>query len=142
MKSAPGIAFDYRASRWIAVAVLAVVFAAAASPWLSDVSWQPALILSLAALIVGASALKRFLQGDVRRIAYRGSGWRLVDAAHGEHPVELSAHKRLGDWLVLDFRRASRRRFRALLGPDNLDAETRRRLILLLARAEVAQTGS
>jgi hypothetical protein len=42
---------------------------------------------------------------------------------------------------MLDFRSDARRRFRALVGPGNADAETRRRLILLLSRAEVVQTG-
>ncbi len=76
-----------------------------------------------------------------RRIALRASGWTLVDAAGVEHTANLVAHVRLGTWLVLDFRSANRHRFRAVLGPDNIDADTRRRLILLLSRAEVAQAG-
>ena len=55
--------------------------------------------------------------------------------------ANLVAHVRLGSWVVLDFRGTGRRRFRAVLGPDNIDADTRRRLILLLSRAEVAQAG-
>jgi hypothetical protein len=142
MKSAPSIAFDYTPSRWIAAAASVVVFVAVVSPWLSGVSWRLGVVLSLAALIGGLVAVKRFSTTDVRRIAYQASGWKLVDAAGAEHSAELLSHALFGKWVALDFRSASRRRSRALLGPDNADAETRRRLILLLARAEVAQAGS
>ena len=141
MKSAPTIAFDYRPSRWIAVVASVVVIAAMAAPWLSALPWSAGIALSLAALVSGMAALKRFAYAPFRRIAYQASGWKLVDVDEAEHAVDLKAHTRLGSWFVLDFRRARRLRFRAVLGPDNVDAETRRRLTLLLARAEVAQTG-
>jgi hypothetical protein len=141
MKSAPTIAFDYRPSRGIAIVASVVLIAAAAAPWFSGLPWSVQVVLSLTALVVGIAALKRFTRAAFRRIAYQASGWKLVDVDAAEHAVDLMAHTRLGSWLVLDFRHARRRRFRAVLGPDNVDAETRRRLILLLARAEVAQAG-
>lgn len=141
MKSAPTIAFDYRPPRAIAIVSSVVVIAAALAPWFSGLPWSARVALSLTALIVGVSALKRFTHAAFRRIAYQASGWKLVDIDQAEHAVDLTAHVRLGSWLVLDFRSARDRRFRAVLGPDNVDAETRRRLILLLARAEVAQAG-
>lgn len=141
MKSAPTIAFDYRPSRGIAVVASIVVIAAAAAPWFSGLPWSTAIALSLTALVVGANALKHFTHAAFRRIAFQASGWKLVDFDEAEHTVDLMAHTRLGSWLVLDFRHARSRRLRAVLGPDNVDAETRRRLILLLARAEVAQAG-
>lgn len=141
MKSAPTIAFDYCPSRGIAIITSVVLIAAAAAPWFCGLPWGARVALSLAALVIGIAALKRFMYGAYRRIAYRGSGWKLVDVDEAEHAVDLMSHTRLGSWLVLDFRDARNRRFRAVLGPDNVDAETRRRLILLLARAEVAQAG-
>ena len=141
MKSAPTIAFDYRPSRWIAVIASVVVIVAMAAPLFSGLPRGARIALSLTALFVGAAALKRFTHAAFRRIAYQASGWKLVGVDEAEHAVDLMAHTRLGSWLVLDFGHARRRRFRALLGPDNVDAETRRHLILLLARAEVAQTG-
>lgn len=141
MKSAPTIAFDYRPSRGITIVASIVLIAAVAAPWLSGLPSSAGIALSLAALVVGIAALKRFTHAAYRRIAYQASGWKLVDVDEAEHAVDLRAHTRLGSWLVLDFRNAGRRRFRAVLGPDNVDAETRRRLILLLARAEVAQAG-
>jgi toxin CptA len=141
VKSAPTIAFDYRPSRGIAIAATVVVMAAVMAPWFTGLHWSVALALSTAALIIGMAALKRFTHTAFRRIAYQASGWKLVDADEVEYAVDLMAHTRLGIWLVLDFRQARDHRFRAVLGPDNVDAETRRRLILLLARAEVAQAG-
>lgn len=141
MKSAPTIAFDYRPSRGIAVVASVVVIAAMAAPWFSGLPWSARIALSLAAFVVGAVALKRFTHTAFRRIAYQTSGWKLVDVDEAEHAVDLMVHMRLGRWLVLDFRNARRGRFRAVLGPDNVDAETRRRLTLLLARGEVAQAG-
>jgi hypothetical protein len=47
----------------------------------------------------------------------------------------------LAPWLALGFHLDGRASFRALIGPGNSDAETRRRLILLLSRAEVVQAG-
>jgi len=98
-------------------------------------------VASLAALVAGVASLARFERVAFPRIALRASGWTLVDATGVEHTANLVAHVRLGTWLLLDFRSANRRRFRAVLGPDNIDADTRRRLILLLSRAEVAQAG-
>ena len=141
MRSAPAIAFDYRASPLLALAVGAGMLAAIVAPWLSRLPAGACAAISLIGLVAGVASIARFERAAFRRIALRASGWTLVDAAGVEHTANLVAHARLGTWLVLDFRSANRRRFRAVLGPDNIDADTRRRLILLLSRAEVAQAG-
>jgi hypothetical protein len=141
MRSAPAIAFDYRASQTLALAAAAGVLAAIVAPWLSRLPASACAVVSLAALIAGVASLARFERAAFRRIALRASGWTLVDRAGAENTAELVAHVHLGAWLVLDFRGAGRGRFRAVVGPDNIDADTRRRLILLLSRAEVAQAG-
>jgi toxin CptA len=141
MRSAPSIAFDYRPSRWIAGIAAAISFAAVVAPWFSGLPAGAQGILSLAALVIGIVALRNFSLAKFRRIAFQASGWKLVGANDIEQAAELVSHVRLGAWLALDFRCAGRRRFRAVLGPDNIDTETRRRLILLLSRAEVAQAG-
>ena len=139
MRSAPGIAFDYTPSRRIVAATVAIALAAAVSPWLSGVPVSIRLVLSIAAIVCVIGAVRAFLRARYRRIAWRAAGWTLVDAQGTEHAADLVAHVRLGPWLVLDFRVDRRRRFRAVLGTDNLDRDTHRRLVLLLARAEVAQ---
>lgn len=141
MKSAPAIAFDYRPSPAIAALVLVLVVAAAMAPWLSALPFVARIGVSLAALAFGAVAVRRFARQRFRRIAYRASGWVLVDDAGAERAAALSSHARHGAWIALDFQLDGRNRFHALIGPGNSDAETRRRLTVLLSRAEVVQTG-
>ncbi|MGH8172468.1 MAG: protein YgfX [Rhodanobacteraceae bacterium] len=141
MKSASAIAFDHRPSRLIALAAGAIVYAAVAAPWFSGLPVGVRVALSLVAGAVGIFLVRRFLKSPIRRIAYRASGWVLVDCGDREHAALLRSHACLGPWVSLDFERDRARRFRAMLGPDNLDTETRRRLVVLLARAEVAHAG-
>jgi hypothetical protein len=141
MKSASAIAFDYRPSRWLALAAAAIVCAAIAAPWFSALPFAIRIALSVVVCALGAVSLLRFLHTPFRRIAYRASGWTLLDTSDREHTALLRSYARLGAWISLDFQLDRSRRFRAVLGPDNLDAETRRRLVLLLARAEVAHAG-
>jgi toxin CptA len=138
MKSAPTIAFDYRPSRWVGVAGSVVCALAVVAPWLTALPAIGCAGLSLLAAGGGVHALRRHWKSPFQRIAWRASGWTLVDLAGVEHAALLHAHVHLGALLVLDLRYGLRARFRAVLLPDNLDAALRRQLILLLARAEVA----
>lgn len=140
MKSAPAIAFDLRPSRGIAVAVTAVGLLASAAPWLTGLPAPARGALSFSAAVWACFALHRFLHPPFRRVAWRPSGWALVDPGGGEHPALLASHARLGGVLVLGFRHGATGRFRFVVAPDNLDAEGRRRLCLLLARPGVAGT--
>ena len=139
MKSAPSIAFDARPSRVLACAAAIGVVAAAIAPWQSALPTSLRVIASVAALVTGAVALRRFAKARFERVAYGVTGWTLTVANTDASPAELIAHRRIGPWLSLDFREADRRRFRIVLGPDNCDADTRRRLALMLARAEIAR---
>jgi hypothetical protein len=141
MRSAPAIAFDYRPSAAIAALVGVVAAAAAVAPWFSALPFAAKIVVSLLALAYGIVAVRRFLCAPFRRIAYRVSGWTLVDTTGAELAAVLASHACYGTWVALDFRLAGRRRFRTLVGSGNVDAETRRRLIVLLARAEVVQAG-
>jgi hypothetical protein len=141
MRSAPSIAFDYRPAPAIVALGSLIVAGSASAPWFSAASIPVQAALSLAATVYGIVALRRFVRADFRRIAYRAAGWTLVDRTGTECPATLASHARYGAWIAFDFRLDGRKRFRALVGPGNADAETRRRLILLLSRAEVVQTG-
>ncbi|HEY0178422.1 MAG TPA: hypothetical protein VGC30_02180 [Dokdonella sp.] len=136
MRSAPAVAFDYRPSRWVAAGAAAVVALAALAPWLSASPAAARVGVSLLALAAGAAALGRYLRPRFVRVACRAAQWTLVDAAGAEHAVVLESQARLGALIALGFRHGARARFRVVLAPDNLDAETRRRLVLLLARGE------
>lgn len=139
MKSVPTIAFDYRPSRGIAAALFLVCAAAMLAPWFSALLVAGRMAVSVGVLALGVRAVRGLLHPSFRRVAYRASGWVLVDLANKEHEVLLESHARLGAMIALRFRHGPRERFNALLAPDNLDAETRRRLILLLSRAEFAR---
>ncbi len=140
MKSAPTIAFDYRPSRWIGIAAGVMLALAVLAPWLTELPLIARAAVSLAAFAAGIRALRSHARPRFRRIAWRASGWSLIDRADAEHAALLTSHAHLGALLALSFRHGPRARFQAVLMPDNLDAQTRRRLILLLARAEVVQT--
>ena len=139
MKSVPSIAFDYRPATAIVALAGVIVVAAAAAPWLSAVPILSKALASIAAVAYGNVALRRFVRAEFVRIAYRATGWVLVDDAGTERTADLASHARYGNWIALDFRLDRKHRFRALVGPGNTDAETCRRLILLLSRAEVVQ---
>lgn len=141
MKSAPTIAFDYRLSRWVAIAAIVILIAALIALWLTNLPLVVQVGVSLVVAANGVVALRRYLAAPFGRIACRASGWTLVDALQVEHAATLASHMAVGAWIVLTFRLDRRRRFRAVIGPDNLDTDTRRRLILLLSRAEIAHAG-
>ena len=136
MKSAPPIAFDYRPSRIVMAATVAMAVAAAVAPWHSSLPAGACAGISALVLAFASGALVRFARPRFLRISHGAAGWSLLDGERGEHPALLVQHRRLGAMLVLDWRHDRRARFRAVLMPDNLDAELRRRLVLLLARGE------
>jgi len=139
MRSAPSIAFDYRPAATLVALAGAIVVLALAAPWLSALPGYGKAAVSLTAAAYGIVTLRRFVRARFVRIAYRATGWVLVAESGTEHAAFLASHARYGHWIALDFRPDGRRCFHALVGPGNADAETRRRLILLLSRAEVVQ---
>ncbi len=134
MRSAPAIAFDYRPSRRLAAAAgllagLAVVAVAA--------SGLPAglrIALGVAVLLYAGLALRRFLAPPWLRIARDASGWRLVDRAGEAVATTLAGHVQRGPLLVLAFITPGWPRFHCVLSRDGIDADTWRRLLLVLAR--------
>ena len=134
MRSAPAIAFEYRPSRRLAalagaVALLAVIAVAASGlpEWLK-------VALIVAVPIHAGWALRRFLAPPWVRVAHDATGWRLVDRTNEAVTTVLVGHVERGPLLVLEFRTPDRPRFHCVLTPDVLDADTRRRLCLVLAR--------
>ena len=79
MRSAPAIAFDYRASPLLALAVGAGMLAAIVAPWLSRLPTGACGVASLSALVAGVASLARFERVAFPRIfaltdSPRGSG--------------------------------------------------------------------
>src|SRR4051812_6336316 len=94
-RSAPGIAFDYRASHWVGGLAWAGSFVALAAPWLSGLPVAARMLLSLTALLVAINATRRFNRPGFRRIAYGAVGWTLLDSSDVELHVDLIAHTRM-----------------------------------------------
>jgi toxin CptA len=142
MKSAPSIAFDYRPSRTIAAAIVALttlsIAGVSASGLVPILKWAIAIV----AIAYAAWALRRHLVPGFVRIARSAGGWLLVDARGAQSPVILVAHVRRGFLLVLEFRQPGAGRSHAVLTPDNTDAELRRRLALVLAAGEPSPVNS
>ena len=134
MKSAPAIAFDYRPSRRVAIAVACVGVLAILAVFLGGLALSMRLALALAALALAIFALQRHLQPQTRRVSHGAGGWLLVDRDGNERSASLVAHVQRGNLLVLDFRAENPPgRQRVLLTVDNSDADLRRRLILVMA---------
>jgi len=135
MKSAPAIVFDYCPSRWIAAASCLIALAGFVALFFSGVPLSAKFLFAAIACPYVGYALRRFLRNPVRRAAWYDAGhWRLVDAAGTEHLADLQHGIVRGPWIVLRLRRSDGAHIAIILGPDNSDANTRRRLRVRLAR--------
>jgi hypothetical protein len=139
MKSALAIAFDYVPSRRIVIAVALVTALAVIAALACALPWPARIAIALGAAGHGGWSIARHLRPRCTHIAFGAAGWRLLRDDRAEHAARLLRHARIGPLLTLDFRLEDGNRFRAAFAGDNLDAECRRRLTLLLARAEVLQ---
>ena len=143
MKSAPAIAFDYAPSRSLAAAIVAIALLALAAVALAGVVTWVKLVLVCAVVGYAAHSLRRHLRASMRRVAWHEAGhWRVSSADGDERTAELQHAVVRGGWLVLTLRTGSGERVALILGPDNSDADVRRRLRVRLARAREAATAA
>lgn len=134
--SAPTIAFDYRPSRWLLAALLIVAVLALLGLIFCDAPPWFKLSLAIVLLAYLGHSLRRLLQSNWTSLVWHGQGyWRLHAGSDDPHIAELIGSTRIGWMIVLRFRLHGRQRFDAVLLPDNLDADIRRRLCARLARA-------
>ena len=133
MKSAPGIAFDYRPSRVLAALAAAIAVLAVCAILASGLGTLPKAILVVVIPLLAAYSLRQFLIPPFVRIARDAGGWQLVTRDGERVTTTLLRHVRLGPLLVLEFDQPPRRRFRCVLAGDVVDAGLRRRLLLVLA---------
>ncbi|MGA9422029.1 MAG: hypothetical protein WBW61_06670 [Rhodanobacteraceae bacterium] len=139
MKSAIAVAFDYRASFALAACAVAIMGLASVAVLTCALPLTLSIAGAMVPWLAGALALWRFRHPSLRRIAYGESGWVAVTSGDDEEPVLLRGHTRCGPLQRLDFVRGDGRRLRIVLTPDNADTDTRRRLRLILERAEIVQ---
>ena len=133
MKSAPAIAFDYAPSRLVLAGVLLLGTFAVLAVLASGLAIELKALLAILAVAHTGYAAKIFGTRPITRIAHGEAGWLLIDRNGDERAVELCRHVRRGFLLVLEFGAPAEPVRRFVLTPDNIDAETRRRLLLVLA---------
>ena len=135
MKSAPAIVFDCAPSRRLMAAIGVALLFALVAVAASGVPLWLKLVLACVGCAYGALELRAFLRTPVCHAAWYDAGhWRIADAQGVEHLAELQRGIVRGNWIVLRVRRGDGRRIAIILGPDNSDAELRRRLRVRLAR--------
>ena len=136
MKSAPAITFDYRPSRRLGAAIVAMALLAAVAAALCGLdAWQKAIVL-VAAITGGALGWQRSRRSLVQRCAWYGDDrWRVRDARGEEHHAVLLHAAVRGPMIALVLSAGALRRVALILLPDNSDAELRRRLRVRLSRA-------
>ena len=134
MTSAPAIGFEYRPSRLLrrmlilvaALAVLAVVLSALAA-------WLKLLLVATASLTTW-HALRRLATNPIAAAGWSADdAWTLRLADHEDVPATLASFRVLGAFVLLRLQTAERGVQVLLLGPDNSDADIRRRLRMRLA---------
>ena len=133
MKSAPGIAFDYRPSRRIAAIAGVIALLALFAVLKSGLDLSITVFLVVVVPVYAMFALHRFLEPPFVRVARDATGWQLYSRDGDSIAATLRGHVRLGALLVLDFSLPGRRRFHCVLASDAIDDELRRRLLLVLA---------
>ena len=138
MKSAAAIAFDYRPSRWLMVAIAAVAVIALAALAVSGLDAYLKIAVGAVAVAYTTLELRKFLLASLRRAAWHEAGhWRVVDARGEEHVAELAGSVARGNWIVLRLRRRNHVLHALILAPDNSSADLRRRLRVRLANTQV-----
>lgn len=134
MRSVPAIIFDVRPSRWLMLALMAVAILAVVAVMLCALPlW---LRLALAVVVVGyaAQTLHGLRHPKLAKVGWRSDetwGLRLIDGTETEG--ELRTSRVLGAMIVLRLSWAPRGRAALVLLPDNMDADTRRRLRMRLS---------
>ncbi len=137
MRSAPAIGFEYRPSRVLALSAALLIVLAMIAVAVSGTPIWLAIALAPAVLVHGAWSLWLFLHPHIVALNWRSDGSvsvKLTDRHGAETEVQGALHgaRVLGPLILLQLR-WTRGAANLWLLPDNLDANTRRRLRMRLA---------
>jgi toxin CptA len=135
MKSAPAIAFDFRPSRWLNVAVWMIVTLAVVAVAFCGIPFWAKGSVVVGIGIYAAIWRLRSSRTRIRRLSWYEAGhWRTVDVDGEERLADLQTGIVRGTWIALRLRDTDGRNLGFVLGPDNSSAELRRQLRVRLAR--------
>jgi toxin CptA len=141
MTSAPAIGFEYRPSRLLRRALLLVasltllaVALCALSPWLK-------LLLATAVSLATWQSVRRLAVTPMAAAGWSAdNGWTLRMTDHEDVPAMLASFRILGAFVLLRLQTEERGVQVLLLGPDNSDADIRRRLRMRLATMQSGES--
>jgi len=134
MTSVPDIGFDYRPSRWPQALLLALGVLALLALWISALGPALAVLASVMLIHYVRVSLRRARDRSVRSVIWRSDGgWRLVLGDGTEAEARLAGERVLAGVIVLRLDWDPRQEATLALFPDNLAAETRRRLRMRLS---------
>jgi len=101
----------------------------------SGVPLSAKLAVAIVACCYAIHSLRRFWLLSPHRVAWHEAGhWRIAGSDGAAHVADLEHAVVRGVWIVLRLRRSDGKRLALILGPDNSDADLRRRLRVRLAR--------
>ncbi|MBS0381101.1 MAG: hypothetical protein JSR56_01600 [Proteobacteria bacterium] len=138
MKAAPAIGFNCRVSPTLVAVTLAVAVLAMVAVWsIRGPAWLHAILFVLIVVYAGAAA-RNLARPPVKALLWRAEGGvelQLRDSAledGGNVVGAVQGARVMGPLIVLTLRWPRRGRATLWLLPDNLDADTRRRLRMRL----------
>lgn len=148
MKAPPAIGFHYRSSRLLVFAVVVLAILAVVAVWFSAAPHWLHLALSFLIVAYAVAALGNMLRPHVHSLLWRADGSAelalndRVSDGRREAQGAVSGARTMGPLIVLTLRWPPREREHLWLLPDNLDADTRRRLRMRLAAGTGAAVAS
>ena len=111
---------------------MAMLLLALVSLALSALPWWLAVLAGASVLVLATFAIARYRQPRYVAVSHDQTGWQLRDRVGDWSTAGLRHHAQLGSWVILDFTTATGR-WSSLLTSDSIDADSRRRLLLVLA---------
>ncbi|GAP67308.1 hypothetical protein MBSD_n2629 [Mizugakiibacter sediminis] len=137
MKSAPTIGFEYRPSRALIAALWAVAALAVLAIASSGLPGWLRFALAVAAVAYAIRDVARLRRPPLRALRLRGDGAVELALADGRDAAgTLRGARVLGPLIVLRLAWGAGSRAALVLLPDNLDADTRRRLRVRLGAGQ------
>lgn len=133
MTSVPSIAFEYRPSWRLSLALAALTVLAVGAAFASALGWEYACLLSCAILACTARACRRQRRIRGMQVRWDSAGQWHVRDRDGHEQVARRVGGTPGAWLVLNLRTDQGHRYAFILTADNLPAMTRRHLCMRLS---------
>jgi toxin CptA len=138
MTSAPAIGFEYRPSRRLAQFCVFVPLLALAAIALCGLLPAVKMLLALIVVVAAARAWSRHGRSEIAAVGLsQEAGWVLRRTDGTDAAATLASSRVIGPYVLLRMALPGARGETLLLGPDNSDADIRRRLRMRLATAQI-----